>query len=136
MMLRQIGLGNALDSGRFTQEAVGWFLALLRDTPTMRNELAATPRVILPVRGMDERVLIPAALRAATRTPVLFVWGDEDPNGGPDIATTFAASFPDARLEIIERAGHAPWIDEPDRVAAMVSSFLAPERQAGVSAEP
>ena len=64
MILRQIGLGAALESGRFTQEAIEWFLALLRDTPTMGNDIAATRRVILPVHGMNDRVLLPASLLA------------------------------------------------------------------------
>ena len=85
MILRQIGLGQALASGRFTQEAIDWYLALLRDTPTMRNELKATPRMIHPLRGMSERVLLSSALLARIQSPILFVWGTDDPNGGGEI---------------------------------------------------
>ena len=63
-LLRQAGLGRALDSGAFSPEALDWFTSVLRDTPTMRNELTATPRVITPIGGMNRRVLLPAALRA------------------------------------------------------------------------
>ena len=123
-LLRQAGLGRALDSGAFSPEALVWFTSVLRDTPTMRNELTATPRVITPIGGMNRRVLLPAALRARIAAPTLFLWGDEDPNGGADIATEFAAPFPDARLQIIAHAGHSPWIDEPERIAAAISAFL------------
>lgn len=128
LILRQIGLGQALDSGRFTQEFVDWFLSLLRDTPTMRNELSATPRVITPIRGMNERVLLPERVLAAVRAPVQFIWGEADPNGGADIARAFAARLPDAALELMPGVGHAPWIDDPDHTAATTRRFLSSTR--------
>ena len=74
-MLRRAGLGRALDSGAFSPAALAWFTSVLRDTPTMRNELTGTPRVILPIRGMNKRVLLPASLRSSISAPILFVWG-------------------------------------------------------------
>jgi len=124
MILRQIGLGEALESGRFTQEEIEWFLALLRDTPTMRNERDATPRVILPIHGMNERVLLSPSLLAGISTPTQFIWGTNDPNGGADIARPFVAHLPNAELELIPGAGHAPWIDDPDRSARTTREFL------------
>ena len=125
MILRQIGLGQALESGRFTQEAIDWFLALLRDTPTMRNELRATPRVILPIHGMNERVLLPASLLARVRAPIQFIWGDEDPFGGPEIARQFVGLLPRGELELMPGVGHAPWVDDPDHAASTTRRFLS-----------
>lgn len=124
MTLRQVGLRRALQTGRFTPEMVDWFQSLLRDTPTMRNELRASPRTITPLRGVNERELLAPELLARIAAPLLFLWGDEDPNGGESIAAQFVAHIPDATLEMVHQAGHAPWIDEPDRVAASVRSFL------------
>ena len=124
MMLRQIGLGRALESGRFSQESVDWFLALMRHTPTMRNELKATPRVITPIGGMNPRVLLSERLLASIPTPILFLWGEEDPNGGVDIARPFVDLLPNADLELMSGAGHAPWIDDPDHAAAVTRRFL------------
>lgn len=107
----------ALESGRFTQESIDWFLALLRDTPTMRNEIATTPRIILPLHGMNERVLLPANLLAGIQTPARFVWGEDDPNGGAEIARQFVGLFPNAELELMSGVGHPPWMDDPDRCA-------------------
>ena len=42
----------------------------------------------------------------------------------PEIARQFVTNFPDAELELLPRAGHAPWIDAPDHVADRVGSFL------------
>ncbi len=124
MILRQIGLGAALESGRFSQQAIDWFLALLRDTPTVRNEMKATPRVILPVHGMNERVLLSANLLASIQAPTQFIWGDEDPNGGAEIARRFVGLLPNAELELMPGFGHAPWMDDPDHCASMTFSFL------------
>ena len=43
-------------SRRFAQEAADWVSALSRDTPTMRNEIKAMPRFILPVRPIVRRL--------------------------------------------------------------------------------
>lgn len=46
MIFRQIGLGQALKAGRISQEALDWFLALLRDTRSLRNELDSLPPLL------------------------------------------------------------------------------------------
>jgi 2-hydroxy-6-oxonona-2,4-dienedioate hydrolase/4,5:9,10-diseco-3-hydroxy-5,9,17-trioxoandrosta-1(10),2-diene-4-oate hydrolase len=56
--------------------------------------------------------------------PVLFLWGDEDPNGGTAVARSFVGRFPNAQLEIIPEAGHAPWIDDLGMCAERTREFL------------
>ena len=75
VMLRQIGLGAALDSGRFDQVSLDWFVSLLRDTHTMRNDFAAAPQLISPICGLNEEVLLSARLLAEIHAPVYFLWG-------------------------------------------------------------
>jgi pimeloyl-ACP methyl ester carboxylesterase len=123
-VLRQVGLAGALESGQFTDTMLDWFHAVLRDTDTMRNELAATPRLITPWRGQNERMLIRGDVRARVTNPVLFVWGTDDPNGGEEIGRRFAEPFPDVTFEVLHDVGHAPWIDEPEHCAALTSAFL------------
>lgn len=123
-LLRQIGLRRAIDTGRFDDDMIDWYLRLLRDTDTMRNDIRSSPKVITPLRGLNRRMLLTDELLARITMPVLFLWGDEDPNGGESVAHAFASRFPDARLEIIPEAGHAPWIDELDECAAHTRSFL------------
>ena len=123
-MLRRIGLRQALEAGRVPQEVVGCYLALLRDTDTMRNELRAGPRLIFPFRGLDKRVLLPAELLGRIHTPVYFLWGEEDPFGGVDLAQRFVKQLPNAELELVAGAGHAVWIDDPDHAATATRRFL------------
>lgn len=122
---RQLGLGPALDDGRITAEAIGWFLATLRDTDTMVNELKAGPRLLRPVRGMDDAYLLTPDVLARVQAPVHFLWGTEDPFGGEDIARAFAAQLPNAHLALVP-GGHAVWIDDPARAADTARVALLP----------
>lgn len=121
-MLRQIGLRQALEAGRISQEMIDWYLALLRDTDTMRNELSSGPR--FPIRRMDDRALLPASLLASIVSPVQFLWGEEDPFGGADVARRFVAYLRTADLELMAGVGHAPWMDDPDHAATVTRRFL------------
>ncbi len=123
-LLRQIGLKRAIDTGRFDASMIDWYLALLRDTDTMANDIRSSPQVITPLRGLNERMLLTDDLLARVTMPVLFLWGEEDPNGGEAVARAFAPRLPHAQLEMVPEAGHAPWIDELDLCAARLRAFL------------
>jgi pimeloyl-ACP methyl ester carboxylesterase len=122
-MLKQIGLRHAVESGRFGEVELAWFLSLLRDTDTMRNEIDAMPR-ILTMRGFNEATLLSPALLARVTSPAYFLWGEDDPMGGAPVARRFVDQLPDAELELMSDAGHAPWMDDPDHVARRVGAFL------------
>ena len=124
-MFRQIGLRQALEAGRVPQEVLDCYLALLRDTDTMRNELRAGPRIITPLGGMNDSVLLPRSVLAAVKAPAYFLWGAEDPFGGTDVARRFVPQIPNAELELMPGAGHAVWIDDPDHAAAATRRFLS-----------
>jgi pimeloyl-ACP methyl ester carboxylesterase len=116
-LLKRIGVTRPSD------DVVACFTALLRHTPTMRNEIEAGPRII-GLRGLNESILIPRETLRNVRRPTLFLWGTADPFGGADVARAFSAGVPDATLELIDGAGHAPWLDEPARSAEALTRFL------------
>jgi pimeloyl-ACP methyl ester carboxylesterase len=122
-MLKQIGLRHAVESGRFGDVEMAWFLALLRDTDTVRNEIDATPRIVT-MRGFNDDTLLSPSLLARVTAPTYMLWGQDDPMGGAEIARQFVRHLPSAELELMEGAGHAPWIDDPDHVAVRVKAFL------------
>jgi len=121
-ILRQLGLGPAMNDGRVSDELFDWFLSLLRDTPTLRHE-AKLPRALLGT-GARNAAVLRADVLSAVRCPIRFVWGESDPFGGRDIAERFVGRLPDAQLEIWPGSGHAPWIDDPELAAARVVDFL------------
>jgi 2-hydroxy-6-oxonona-2,4-dienedioate hydrolase/4,5:9,10-diseco-3-hydroxy-5,9,17-trioxoandrosta-1(10),2-diene-4-oate hydrolase len=57
------------------------------------------------------------------KVPVLMIWGDDDPYGGPDVGQRPCALIPDARLEVIP-GRHAPFLDDPERCGALIDDLL------------
>jgi pimeloyl-ACP methyl ester carboxylesterase len=58
------------------------------------------------------------------RVPTLFLWGDGDRIVTPEYGRAYSALVPGSRLALIERAGHHPEIEQPERVAAEIAAFL------------
>lgn len=123
-IFRGIGHGPSLDDGRISAEAIEVYGALLRHTPTQRNDLRLGRLFLSPVHGVKPGILLSEAERAAIRCPVRLIWGDADPFGGPEVAQTFASAFDAADLVIL-RGGHAPWMDHPSGAASLVADLLA-----------
>lgn len=62
---------------------------------------------------------------AAYRGPALVVFGEADPIGLPASEVTRAAlATSRLRYEVIERCGHFPWFEAPDRFRALLIEFL------------
>ena len=51
--------------------------------------------------------------------PVVFIWGDHDVYGGPEIGRRAVGLMPNARLETIPGV-HAPFLDDPELCARVV----------------
>jgi pimeloyl-ACP methyl ester carboxylesterase len=61
----------------------------------------------------------------ALSMPALVIWGAKDPYVPVRFAHAYADALGDAELEIVEHAGHWPWLDEPsviERVAEFVGA--------------
>ena len=125
---RQIGLGQALDRGRITEELNGWFISLLGDTATMANEIKAGPRWLTPIKGMRDCLLLSPELLARVVMPTYFLWGENDVFGGGETARSFVRHFPNATLEMMPDAGHAVWMDNPDHAATALRNFFGQHR--------
>ena len=58
--------------------------------------------------------------------PTIFVWGERDAFGGPEEAEAVAATNPRFTVVRIPDAGHAPWLDDPERVLDAIHRALTP----------
>jgi 2-hydroxy-6-oxonona-2,4-dienedioate hydrolase len=121
-IFRGIGSGPALDDGRISAEALSAYGALLRWTPTLRND-RSLGRFFFSARGVD--VVLTPDERARISTPIDWLWGGRDVFGGESIARRFVAPFPEVRLTIVPDAGHAPWVDDVASATAFVRTALA-----------
>jgi proline iminopeptidase len=64
------------------------------------------------------------------RIPTLVIHGDEDPVP-VESAVEWARTLPDARLLVLARSGHAPYVEQPDQFFRAVDQFLAGKWPAG-----
>ena len=57
------------------------------------------------------------------RLPTLLVWGRHDKVVPFECAERYQAAIPDATIEVVEDAGHVVELEQPERLAALVSAF-------------
>jgi pimeloyl-ACP methyl ester carboxylesterase len=75
-----------------------------------------------------------AALRALD-LPSIVIWGVHDPYVGVEFAERNKEALPRATVHRIEQAGHWPFIDRPDEVAALLLPFLKSQLKSGTSTD-
>ena len=56
--------------------------------------------------------------------PVLFVAGREDPLFPPSLLASYVPHFPNARITIVDDAGHSPYYEQPEVFNALLDEFL------------
>lgn len=125
-MLRRFGLARAIDEQGMADEAIDFLVALYAHTDTLRNEMVHGPDLTTVRGGWDPRLAHDDDLLGRITAPTLLVWGRDDPFGDADAALDLARRIPDARLHLLDRVGHAPWLDEPERCARITTEFLHP----------
>ncbi len=62
---------------------------------------------------------------SALELPVLLAYGRDDPALHAGFAQRWQSLLPQARLELLERAGHFPMVDAPEELARIVRTWLA-----------
>jgi len=89
------------------------------------GRLAQDPRSLaLILRTAGQGVLEPVWGRLhGLELPVLAIAGDRDRRYS-EAARRMARELPDGRAEIVEHAGHAPQLQQPDAVARLLADFL------------
>ncbi|MFN0092445.1 MAG: alpha/beta fold hydrolase [Acidimicrobiales bacterium] len=122
LMLKQAGMRRAVESGKFDENMLDWTVALMKHTDTLRSE--TDNNTFISLRGESPEFLFTDQELQRLQMPVLLVWGDEDSNGATREAEAFAARLPKVILEIVDHAGHAPWIDQIEICAAKARGFL------------
>jgi pimeloyl-ACP methyl ester carboxylesterase len=56
--------------------------------------------------------------------PTLVLWGESDRIVTPDYGRALAAAIPNARFEIVRKAGHLPQIEQPEATFRSIDGFL------------
>jgi len=94
--------------------------------PGYARSTAAIFRRSLHIGGTARRtwVLTDEEL-ARISQPVLFIWGDHEAFGGPEVARRAAELMPNAHVEVVHSAWHHPWLADARHVARLLLDFLA-----------
>lgn len=58
------------------------------------------------------------------KQPTLLVWGKQDVVTPPKVARQFHQLLPNSTLEFIDRCGHAPMMERPEKFANLMLNFL------------
>jgi pimeloyl-ACP methyl ester carboxylesterase len=91
---------------------------------TWRKIDAARPEAIAAAaRGMAQRKDSTAVL-PQINCPVLLIAGEQDPLIPPSIAEQMEKAIPDARLELLQDAGHLSNLEKPVEFTEIVKDFL------------
>jgi pimeloyl-ACP methyl ester carboxylesterase len=64
-------------------------------------------------------------LLASASSPTLIAWGDRDKVVPISAAKRFLAALPHAKLEMIKDCGHCVDLEQPQKLAGLVTSFIA-----------
>ena len=118
------GIGGVLQRLRI---APGGDLALLAegfgslDNRGSREAFLHTVRAVIDSSG--QRVSAYDRLGLATRIPSLIVWGERDSIIPVDHGKAAHAAMPHSRFEVFPGAGHLPHHADPERFAAILTSF-------------
>lgn len=126
-LFRRLGQAEALADGRITKADIDAYLALLRHTDTMRNEIEPVRALVSPWHGL-RRLELSDGLLGRIRCPIHFIWGAKDPFGNADVARRLLPRLPTATLDLMPDAGHSPWLDDLDHCARAVDAFLVDGR--------
>jgi pimeloyl-ACP methyl ester carboxylesterase len=71
----------------------------------------------IPERGLKKRI-------HRIAVPTLIIWGTADNVIAPAYAQEFANRISNARVKLIERAGHLPHLEQPQQAAKLVHGFM------------
>lgn len=137
-------------------EPLDWLTNLARKVLAPLEQLHLDPQVILSSPQMRKTLLgadpakiaglatVSEDLRQAlpkVRAETLVVWGAQDTLAPARTGKVLALKLPRARVVLIERAGHEPMLEAPERFRAALEAFLerglppAPESPAAAAAK-
>ena len=80
-----------------------------------------------------DRMFDPKLLHRLGRVQVqtLLLWGESDQLFTPTYGAAYAAAFPNAQFQVIEKAGHLPHLEQPAATLAQIDGYVKAQAQFG-----
>ena len=92
--------------------------------PTYLDTWKSLVSAVATLTGPSRRYQLGADQLRRVQQPVQFVWGENDPFGGLDVAHQAARIMPNAKLHQMP-TGHLPFLDRPQETGRVISEFLS-----------
>ena len=131
MVVRLMGAMGEAETIVHHPDLLASLVAAGKDPVAARANLEEFRAIATPFGFRGRMMIEPEELRRLT-VPTLIVWGDRDPVGSVEVARAVTDLIPDSRLEVLP-AGHVPWLGDPDRVAALLFSFVSGSQTSNAS---
>ena len=106
------------DDTKITDEVIAAYAAPLRLRGS-RHALIEAAKQIVPSNIEDISARYPTI-----KIPTLIIWGSHDKVVPLDIGKRLHQALPNSRLAIIEKSGHIPQEETPDKTLSEISQFL------------
>jgi pimeloyl-ACP methyl ester carboxylesterase len=93
--------------------------------PPQARDIQAANAATLEVYAREPYMHDPKLRRrlALVPTPAAVIWGESDQIAPEPYGRAYAASFPNARFEVIPQAGHLPHLEQPKQVLEAIHHF-------------
>ncbi|MFO8100532.1 MAG: alpha/beta fold hydrolase [Salinibacter sp.] len=98
------------------------------------NDRPRALRLLQIARSADEEIVTDEL--GQLHMPTLLIWGRDDVITPPEVAEEFRDRIPDAQLHFIDKCGHAPMIEHPDRFNELTLDFLGELAEATPAPSP
>lgn len=122
-VLKQMGHGRSVAEGRIPPATYEYF-ASLSAMPSFAKTFSSIVRRVIWVSGTRAGMALDEEELSRIEQPTLFIWGEDDTFGSPEVGYRAVRAMPHASIEVLAGAGHLPWLDDPDRCADLVSRFI------------
>lgn len=78
---------------------------------------------VLTIKGWKKELYLGDQLDRL-KVPVHFIWGNKDVFESPETGIHKAKTIENHSFEIIENAGHCPWLDQPEKCTSLIMNAL------------
>lgn len=99
---------------------------MVRDNYVRRLNASYTISRMQEARAKNLALLTEEQARGI-RAPTLIIWGKQDELLDPSMAGELDRVIPDARVELLDKCGHIPQVEQPERFHQLVYEFLIAE---------
>jgi 2-hydroxy-6-oxonona-2,4-dienedioate hydrolase len=96
---------------------------MVRENYVRRLQASYTISRMQEARAKDLSVISQEQARSI-RAPTLIIWGQQDELLDPSIAGELERVVPDSRVELLDKCGHIPQAEQPERFNQLVREFL------------